>query len=97
MEYEAVCLRGEHVEAAGLSRHELEAFVDVLIALATPVIVNYRWRPQLRDPSHEMVLEAAVNFGANALLTFNLRHFRNAAQRFGLPVLTPGDFLRSLP
>ena len=97
MEYEAVCLRGEHVEAAGLSRHEDEAFVDVLIALATPVIVNYRWRPQLRDPGDEMVLEAAVNFGANALLTFNLRHFRNAAQRFGLPVLTPGDFLRSLP
>ena len=97
MEYEAICLRAEHVAAAGLSVHEVEAFVDGLIALATPVMVHYRWRPQLRDPGDEMVLEAAVNFGAYALLSFNLRHFLETAQRFELLVLTPGDFLRSLP
>ena len=45
----------------------------------------------------EMALEAAVNFGANALLTFNQRHFRKAAEQFELAVLTPGDFLRNLP
>ncbi len=97
MEYEATCLRDEHVAASGLSAHDAQLFVDAVIALATPVTVHYRWRPQLRDPGDEMVLEAAVNFGADALLSFNLRHFRVAALRFKLSVLTPGAFLRSLP
>jgi putative PIN family toxin of toxin-antitoxin system len=96
LEYEAVCLRTEHCQAAGLSPQEALVFVDVIVALAQPVAVHYRWRPQLRDPCDEMVLEAAVNAQADALLTFNLRHFQSAALSFGLQVQQPGQFLRSL-
>jgi hypothetical protein len=39
------------------------------------------------------VLETAVNAAADALLSFNLRHFRPAAERFGLLVAPPGPFL----
>lgn len=96
LEYEAVCLRAEHLQAAGLTAKEGLVFVDAVVAMARPVTVHYRWRPQLRDPSDEMVLEAAVNAKADVLLTFNLRHFQTAAARFGLQVQRPGDFLRSL-
>ena len=96
LEYEAVCLRAEHVQAAGLTQHNALVFVDAVVAMAVPVAVHYRWRPQLRDPADEMVLEAAVNAKADALLTFNLRHFQPAALSFGLQVQRPGDFLRSL-
>jgi predicted nucleic acid-binding protein len=41
------------------------------------------WRPQLRDPNDEMVLEAAVNGHAHAIVTFNQRDFLPAASRFG--------------
>jgi putative PIN family toxin of toxin-antitoxin system len=97
MEYETVCLRDEHVQASGLSVQDAALFVDAVIAMAQPVQVHYRWRPQLRDPSDEMVLEAAVNASADALLTFNLRHFQVAAKTFGLSVQRPGEFLRSIP
>ena len=50
--------------------HKAEAFVDGLIALAAPVMVHYRWRPQLRDPGDEMLLEAAVNFWGLRLAEF---------------------------
>ncbi len=96
MEYEAVCLRKTHVQAAGLSHEDACIFVDAVIAMAQPVQVHYRWRPQLRDPADEMVLEAAVNASAAALLTFNLRHFQVAAKAFGLKVQRPGEFLRSI-
>lgn len=95
LEYEAVCLRAEHVQAAGLTRQEVLMFVDAVVAIAEPIAVHYRWRPQLRDPSDEMVLEAAVNANAGVLLTFNLRHFLPAAASFGLQVQRPGEFLRS--
>ena len=96
LEYESVCLGPEHCSAAGLGIEEATIFVEAVIAMAQPVQVHYRWRPQLRDPADEMVLEAAVNARADRLLTFNLRHFQRAASTFGLTVQTPGDFLRSV-
>ena len=91
MEYEAVCLRPEHQLAAGLSEQEVRIFVDAVIAVAEPVKIHYFWRPQLRDPSDEMVLETAVNGRANLLITFNVRDYGMAPARFGIEVMTPRD------
>jgi len=97
MEYEAVCTRPEHLAASGLSNHQLGLFLDGLASFVHPVEVHFLWRPQLRDPADELVLEAAVNASARALVTFNQKHFAGVAQRFQLEVLTPGEFLRRLP
>jgi putative PIN family toxin of toxin-antitoxin system len=95
LEYEATCLSPEHVRASGLTEHEARAFVAGVIALVDPVVVHYIWRPQVRDPGDEMVLEAAVNGRAAALVTFNRRDFVPVAERFGIDVLSPRDaFLR---
>ena len=58
--------------------------------------VNFRWRPQLADPNDELVLEAAVNGAADALVTHNIRDFGEAAPRFGLRVLLPRELLKEL-
>ena len=97
MEYEAVCCRPEHCQAAGLDVSDVGVFLDGLAHIVAPVEVHFLWRPQLRDPADELVLEAAVNASAQVLLTFNMKHFANAAARFGLAVTQPGPFLRSLP
>lgn len=97
LEYEAVCTRPEHVEAAGLSSTEIGVFLDALVALAEPVESHFIWRPRLRDPSDEMVLEAAVNGRANAIVTFNLRDYGSAPMEFGMRTLLPREALRSVP
>ncbi len=84
------------MDAAGLSPQQVGIFLDALARIVQPVEVHFLWRPQLRDPADELVLEAAVNSASQALLTFNRRHFHKAAERFGLQVLLPGTFLRSL-
>ncbi|HTT24407.1 MAG TPA: putative toxin-antitoxin system toxin component, PIN family [Candidatus Sulfotelmatobacter sp.] len=89
MEYEAVCLRPEHQIAAGLSEQEVHVFVDTVIAMAEPVKIYFLWRPQLRDPSDEMVLETAVNGQADLLVTFNARNYGTVPERFGIQVMTP--------
>jgi putative PIN family toxin of toxin-antitoxin system len=96
MEYEAVCQRPQHLDAAGLDTHQVGIFLDALAHMVEPVEVHFLWRPQLRDPADELVLEAAVNASAQALLTFNQRHFVKAVTRFQLQVMLPGPFLRSL-
>lgn len=91
MEYEAVCHEAEHRLASGLSEREVDVFLTVLIALAEPVHVHFLWRPQLRDPGDEMVLETAVNGRAGALVTFNVRDFGTVPSQFGVEVLLPRE------
>ena len=91
MEYEAVCRRPEHRVEAGLSERQVGIFLDAIIALAEPVLTHFLWRPQLRDPNDEMVLEAAVNGRAEALVTFNVRDYGTAASQFGVDVLLPRE------
>jgi hypothetical protein len=55
--------------------------------------VCFTWRPQLADAGDEMVLEAAVNGQAQALVTHNIADFAEAAPRFGLALLRPGELL----
>ena len=92
-EYEAVCSRAEHRLASGLSERELQVFVGALFELAEPVYIHFHWRPQLRDPGDEMVLETAINGRADALVTFNRKHFGDLPARFGVELLSPGDAL----
>jgi putative PIN family toxin of toxin-antitoxin system len=91
MEFEAVCRGPEHRLAAGLSVRQVEVLLDAVIAMAEPVLTHFLWRPQLRDPNDEMVLEAAVNGGADALVTFNVRDYGTAATQFGVEVLLPRE------
>ncbi len=93
IEYESVCTRQPHLEAAGLASVDVALFLDTLASVVEPVPIHFLWRPQLHDPADGLVLEAAVNAGADALLSFNLRHFQRAAERFGLRVSQPGPFL----
>ena len=89
LEYESVCNEAEHRLAAGLSEAQTGVFVNAVIALAEPVAIHFLWRPQLRDANDEMVLEAAVNGHADALVTFNMRDFGDAPNRFGVELLLP--------
>lgn len=94
LEYETVCRRDEHLVAAGLESADAELFIDAIAALCDPVESFFVWRPQLRDPADEMVLEAAVNGRAEAIVSFNLRDFGPAPARFGVKLLLPKDAYR---
>jgi predicted nucleic acid-binding protein len=91
IEYEAVLTRPEHLEASGLTGREMNAVLDALIKVSVPVHFWFLWRPRLKDPADEMVLETAVNGEADRLVTFNVRHLGVAARQFGIRVLRPGD------
>lgn len=64
------------------------------ISKVEPVHLNYLWRPQLQDPNDEMVLETALNGGADALVTFNTKDFAAAADLFALKLVTPAEYIK---
>lgn len=96
LEYEAVATREEHLGAGGVTAAEARAVIDALAALARPIDIHFRWRPQLRDTDDEMVLEAAINARDRTIVTFNKRDFAVAADRFDVALATPAEFLAKL-
>lgn len=96
LEYEDVLKRPEHQLVHGLVPEQVDGFLAELAALIEPVEVHFQWRPQGRDPNDEMVLEAAINGGADALVTYNIRDFAGAAERFRISVLHPAELLKKV-
>ncbi|HLY56437.1 MAG TPA: putative toxin-antitoxin system toxin component, PIN family [Stellaceae bacterium] len=96
VEYEAVLLRPERLAAARATAAEIGAILDGVAAVALPVAFDFRWRPSGADADDELVLETAINGQADSIATFNLRHLRAAAARFGIVAERPGPILRSL-
>ncbi len=72
------------------SQAEVDEFLAALASRAAQISFYYRIRPQLRDPSDDMVLETAVNGVADAIVTHNVRDFFPESSRFGIAVWTPG-------
>jgi putative PIN family toxin of toxin-antitoxin system len=95
LEYEDVLNRPAQLSAFGLTGGDVSDILADLAGHIRPVITHYQWRPQLRDPSDEMVLQAAANAGAQAIVTYNLRDF-SPASAFGIEVLNPQQTFRRL-
>jgi putative PIN family toxin of toxin-antitoxin system len=93
LEYEEVLKRPAQRAVHGLDHGTIDTFLAALASAIEPVTVHIAWRPQLRDPSDEMVLEAAINGRADVIVTFNVKDFAPAA-RFGVSVRLPADVLK---
>jgi putative PIN family toxin of toxin-antitoxin system len=96
LEYEDVLLRPEQRIATRMTPAQVEGALAALASAAEPVEVHFRWRPQLTDPSDELVFEAAVNGAAACLVTHNVRDFQLAAKKFKLRVITPQQCLKEI-
>jgi putative PIN family toxin of toxin-antitoxin system len=96
LEYEEVLKRPEHRLAHGLPLEAIDEFLAELAVLIEPVEVHFQWRPQTPDPNDEMVLETAINGGAEAVVTYNVADFAVAARRFKISVLSPADLLKKV-
>ena len=93
LQYEDVLTRPEHLDAARITTEDVGTLLDALVSVGAAVRLAFRWRPTLTDPGDEMVLETAVNGGADLLVTFNRRRFARAVRRFQLQLASPGEAL----
>lgn len=97
VEIEAVLKRPSTKEKCGnLNDQEINRFIDDLCLISDHQRINFLWRPFLRDPSDDMVLETAFNAGADAIITYNLKDFAKVEERLGIKVMIPRDLLRQI-
>jgi len=91
LEYTEVLLR--ELPNLYISREEVDDLIDFYCAVGVQHEIFFLWRPFLRDPKDEMVLELAVKAGCQSIITYNTRDFAGVEQ-FGLNLLEPSEFLR---
>ena len=93
LEYEDVAKRliGDFALTAG----DIDDILDYICAVASRKKVFYLWRPFLKDPKDDMVLELAVTAGCNFIITYNNKDFQGV-ERFGVSVMIPQEFLKEI-
>jgi predicted nucleic acid-binding protein len=96
--YESVLLRPEQLGAGGMTENDAIIFLNVLAGLVIPIEMQFLWRPQMRDPNDDMLLELAVNgpdIGDDVcIITFSQGDFLPEVNRFGITLQTPKQFLQ---
>ncbi len=96
LEYEAVLKRQIFLEESGLRVGDIDAVLNMLAARCMQTKIYYLWRPQLKDPSDDMVLETAISGSANAIVTFNRKDFVGVAEKFNIKIMLPNEYLTTL-
>jgi len=76
----------------GLTHGDIDSVLDYLCRVGRHRAIHFLWRPVLRDPEDDMILELAVESEADCIVTFNVRDFEGA-DKFGLDVIRPHELL----
>ena len=93
LEYEASAKKQSR--ETGLSYSDIDSIVDYICSIAKHYRIYYLWRPFLRDPKDDMILELAVVSNAKYIVTFNTDDFEGI-EKFGLHAIKPREFLKEI-
>lgn len=94
LEYEDVLLR--HPDNLPLNPEQINAILDQIAETADKYDRYFLWRPWLKDPKDDHVLELAFASSSRYIVTYNLKDFRGLVDRFGIQALTPKSLLEEL-
>ena len=92
-EYEDVLKREQTV--LNLSHKQVDTVLDNICALSNFQEIYFLWRPYLKDPKDDHVLEVAVASKTKIIVTYNLKDFKGV-EKFGIQAITPGKYLEAI-
>jgi len=93
LEYEAVSKRMS--SAIGLTHQDINDAIDYMCSVGKHRKVHFLWRPHLKDPGDDFVLELAVASESEYIVTHNIRDFTDT-KKFRVEAITPQAFLREI-
>jgi putative PIN family toxin of toxin-antitoxin system len=93
LEYEAIAERLLHDVA--LTSRDIAEILDYICTESQSRQVFFLWRPFLKDPKDDIVLELAVTGNCDFIVTYNPTDFKGIEQ-FGILTITPKAFLERI-
>ena len=95
-EYEDVMKRKKIQSLTPLTLEEQNTLFYAYLSSAKWNEIYYMWRPNLKDENDNFVVELAVASGAEYIITYNIKDFKNAELVFKHKVITPEQFIKDL-
>lgn len=90
----------EYVEAAkrqigqiALNEANIDNIINYICSVSHHRRIYYLWRPFLKDPKDDLVLELAILSESECIITYNKKNFAKVPKQFGVRILTPLEFL----
>lgn len=90
LEYEEAIKRNK--SKINLTKSEIEEVIDYICLISEKHEIYYLWRPFLKDPHDDMVLELAVESESDFIISYNKKDF-TGIEKFNIKVITPKEFL----
>ncbi len=90
MEYKSVAKREGLV--VNLTEKDIDAILDYYLSQSKIHKIFYLWRPLLKDPKDDLVLEVAVKSQSKYIITFNKKDFKGC-EKFGVTAVTPYEYM----
>ena len=90
LEYESVAKRQGMVSK--LSSQDIDSILDYFLSKSSIRKIFFLWRPYLKDPKDDLVLEVAVESQSEYIITFNTNDFKGC-DKFEIAVVTPQEFI----
>lgn len=91
IEYEDVLKR--KIDSLTFTERKIDQFLDYLCIAGNWHEVYFLWRPILKDPEDDMILELAVRAGCQYIITYNKQDFQGV-DKFGIQLATAKEFLQ---
>ncbi len=89
-EYESVAKRNSN-----LSEEHIDAIINMICKMSDRRKIFFLWRPYLKDPKDDFVLELAIESQSEYIITYNKKDFKGA-ETFSIKVLAPKEFLKKI-
>ena len=93
LEYETVLCK--NLRQLKLSRQDIDDFLDYFCSIAEHTKIYYLWRPFLKDPYDDHLLEVSVASKSAYIVTYNTKDFVGVEQ-FGIHAVAPDFILTKL-
>lgn len=92
-EYESVAKRKD--QNIILSHSEIDVIIDMICKWAEHWEIFYLWRPLLKDPKDDFILELAIESHSDYIISYNKADFEGT-EKFGIQVISPRELLEIL-
>jgi putative PIN family toxin of toxin-antitoxin system len=92
VEWQEVLTRPENLPT-GIRANDVVRYLRYLAGQSHLQEIHFLWRPFLRDPDDDMVLEVAFAAGCHHIVTHNVKDF-DGSEKLGVTAIAPRDFLR---
>lgn len=90
LEYEDVLKR--RTLALPLGEKDIDNILDYLCQIANKREIFFLWRPFLKNPKDDSILELAVESQGDYIITYNKKDFEGI-EKFGIKAIEPKEFL----